>query len=79
MPGVSSTGERSGAVVIPGQGDAGREFGAEPQCERVGRFVVADGSTVSASCGARACWSGIKSASVVHSRLASERLSRASR
>ena len=89
MPGVSSTGERSGAVVIPqcvggSPGPTESEMPGASWALNHSASALAvpwsrTGSTVSASCGACACRSGIRAASVVHSRLASERLSRAAR
>ena len=89
MPGASSTGERSGAVVIPqcvggspGPTDSEMPGASSAPNHKASALAVPwsrTGSSVSASCGACACSSGIRSASVVHSRPGSERLSPAAR
>ena len=78
MPGVSCTGERSGAVVIPqcvggSPGPTESEMpGARSALNQSASALAVPWSrtcsSVSASCGACACSSGIRSASVVHNR-----------
>ena len=89
MPGVSSTGELSGAVVIPqwvggSPGPTESEMpGASSALNHSASALAVPwsrtGSSTSDSCGAPAWSSGIRSASVVHNRPGSERLSPAAR
>ena len=88
MPGVRSTGERSGAVVIPqcvGGSPGSTEsatLGASWALNRSparGRSVVADGEHRLGFSRRLCLLKRDQAASVVHSRAASERLSRAAR